>query len=77
MTWQIGFLELLVVEAGVFPGFGVGGAIGGDERREEGDGDVPVGDGVYLEGGRGRSAALETAGLAAVAGARSGDVCHG
>ncbi|KAL6132328.1 hypothetical protein ACLB2K_070699 [Fragaria x ananassa] len=46
MTWQIGFLEFLVVEAGVFPGFGVGEAIGGDEWREEGDGDVPVGDDV-------------------------------
>ncbi|KAL6144115.1 hypothetical protein ACLB2K_054810 [Fragaria x ananassa] len=36
MTWQIGFLEFLVVEAGVFPGFGVGEAIGGDEWRRRG-----------------------------------------
>lgn len=66
-----------VEEPRVFPRFGLRRPIRRDERRQERDGDVPIGDGVYLQGSRRRSATLESARLASVAGTRSRYVCHG
>ncbi|KAM0963217.1 hypothetical protein TB2_021894 [Malus domestica] len=67
---------LLLVLPRVVSRFGLDWLIGGDERGEEGDGDVPIGDAVYLQGRRGRGSPLEAAGLASVAGARSRFFCH-
>ena len=68
--------ELLLLVPRVVTGFGLDRLIGGDKRGEKGDGDVPIGDAVYLKGRRGRGSPLEAAELAAVAGPRSRCFCH-